>query len=116
MGHRVSWFEVTGADGEALRSFYGDLFEWKFQIFPEMSYGTIEAEEGGIAGGVGKAMEGPGRVTFYVDTPDVTASLDKAVSLGGSVLMPETNVMEGTTIGLFADPEGHVVGLLKASE
>ena len=49
MGHRVTWFEVTGADGDALRSFYGDLFSWDFQVFPEMNYGTIEAEEGAIA-------------------------------------------------------------------
>lgn len=46
-------------------------------------------------------------------TPDVTASLEKAVELGGTGLMPETHVMEGTTVGLFSDPEGHTVGLLK---
>jgi predicted enzyme related to lactoylglutathione lyase len=46
----------------------------------------------------------------------VTASLVKAASLGGNVLMPETNVMEGITVGMFADPEGHVVGLIKANE
>ena len=115
MGYKVTWFEVTGADGDALRSFYGDLFDWEFEVFPEMQYGTIEAEEGAIAGGVGSAAQGPGGVTFYVATPDVTASLDKAVGLGGSVLMPETTVMEGTTIGMFADPEGHVIGLLKAT-
>ena len=116
MGHKVTWFEVTGADGDALRSFYGSLFDWKFQVFPEMSYGTIDAEEGGIGGGVGTSQQGPGKVTFYVETPDVSASLDKAVELGGAVLMPETNVMEGTTIGMFTDPEGHAVGLLKQTD
>ena len=34
-------------------------------------------------------------------------------SLGGKILMPETNVMEGVTIGHFADPEGHIIGLVK---
>jgi hypothetical protein len=28
--------------------------------------------------------------------------------------MDETEIMEGTIIGLFSDPEGHQVGLLKA--
>jgi len=116
MGFKVTWFEITGADGEALRSFYGELFDWTFQLFPEMNYGTIEVEEGSLGGGVGQANDGPGLLTFYVETPDVTASLVKAASLGGNVLMPETNVMEGVTIGLFSDPEGHVVGLLKANE
>ena len=30
--------------------------------------------------------------------------------------MDETEVMEGTVIGLFADPEGHVVGLAKGPQ
>jgi len=38
----------------------------------------------------------------------------EAEAAGGAIVMPETQVMEGTVIGLFADPEGHVVGLLKA--
>ena len=30
--------------------------------------------------------------------------------------MEQTQVMEDTVIGLFADPEGHLVGLLKESQ
>ncbi len=33
--------------------------------------------------------------------------------LGGSVVMPVTD-LPMVTIGLFADPEGHVVGIVKA--
>ncbi len=116
MAHKVTWFEVTGQDGASLRKFYGELFDWQFQVFEEMDYGTIDAPEGGIGGGIGSASEGPGLLTFYVETPDVSASLDKAVSLGATVLMPETDVMEGVTIGMFRDPEGHAVGLLKGGE
>ncbi len=32
---------------------------------------------------------------------------------GGKILMPETNVMEDVNISHFADPEGHIIGLLK---
>ena len=28
--------------------------------------------------------------------------------------MAETHVTEGVTIGMFSDPQGHIVGLLKA--
>jgi predicted enzyme related to lactoylglutathione lyase len=41
------------------------------------------------------------------------STLDKAENLGGKTVMPPTEPMEGTTIALFADPEGHVVGLVK---
>ena len=48
--------------------------------------------------------------TFYVGTDDPQASLDKAVALGGTVIMPVTELPQ-VTIALFADPEGHVIGL-----
>ncbi len=37
--------------------------------------------------------------------------LAKAESLGGK--MPPGEPMQGTAIALFADPEGHVIGLVK---
>ena len=40
------------------------------------------------------------------------ATLRRVEELGGRVPMPLTEVAPGTTIALFADPEGHVVGLM----
>ena len=48
-----------------------------------------------------------------METPDVTASLEKATSLGGRVVTPRT-VMPDVTLGVFEDPEGHVIGLVEA--
>jgi predicted enzyme related to lactoylglutathione lyase len=45
--------------------------------------------------------------------PDPQATLDKAVALGASVLMPPTEVVPGTTIAMFSDPAGNVFGLTK---
>ncbi len=53
-----------------------------------------------------------GHVTFYVEVPDVEAALEKAEELGGSRMMGPDEVMEGLVIGLFSDPEGHVVGVV----
>ena len=53
----------------------------------------------------------PGYATFYVDVDDVEAALGEAEKLGGARLMGPEKVMEGLTIGLFSDPEGHIVGL-----
>ena len=52
-------------------------------------------------------------MTFYVETPDVAASLTQAQSLGGKVVIQRT-VMPDVTLGVFEDPEGHVVGLVEA--
>ncbi len=53
-------------------------------------------------------------MTFYVETPDVMASLKQAETLGGKVVMPRTALPGETTVGVFEDPEGHVVGLVEA--
>jgi len=111
MSSAVTHFEVMGKDLGKLEKFYGELFGWKTQSIPEMNYAMVEKEGEGIAGGIGQTQDGgPGHVTFYVSTDDAQASLDKAVELGGTVVMPVT-VLPQVTIALFADPEGHVIGL-----
>ncbi len=113
MGSPVVHFEITGNDGDLLKKFYGELFEWKIDSDNPLNYGLVAAEEGGIGGGVSKAQQGPGMVTVYVATDDITASLNRATELGATVVMPETTVSDEVTIGLFSDPEGNVVGLAK---
>jgi hypothetical protein len=113
MDGAVLHFEVVGKDLATLESFYGELFGWKMQSIPEMSYAMVEKEGAGIGGGLGQAQNGaPGHVTFYVSADDPQATLDKAVALGGSVVLPVTELPQ-VTIALLADPEGHVVGIVK---
>jgi uncharacterized protein len=67
----------------------------------------------GISGGVGVSYPGTREwVTFYVETPDITASLAQAQQLGGRIVMPRT-VLPGVTLGIFEDPEGHAIGLIE---
>ncbi len=47
-----------------------------------------------------------------IGTDDPQALLDKAEQLGGKTILPVTELPQ-VTIALFADPEGHVVGLAK---
>jgi uncharacterized protein len=123
MGQPVVHFEVIGKDGEKLRSYYSELFGWEIDANNPMNYGTVPregnvAEDGaGIGGGVGTGPEGyEGHVTFYVQVPDVGAALDKAAELGGSkVFGPDEVPGIGLALGQFADPEGHVIGLVQSS-
>jgi predicted enzyme related to lactoylglutathione lyase len=48
-----------------------------------------------------------------VGVPDVKAALKKAESLGGKTVVPETEIPNMVTFGLFADPEGNMVGVVK---
>jgi predicted enzyme related to lactoylglutathione lyase len=122
MGQPVVHFEVIGKDADRLRGYYSDLFGWEIDASNPMKYGVVQregnlsAEGAGIGGGVGAGPEGyPGHVTFYVEVPDVEASLAKAERLGGTRVMGPDKVMEGVEIGLFNDPEGHMVGVVKAA-
>jgi predicted enzyme related to lactoylglutathione lyase len=120
MGYPVVHFEVTGKDGKKLQSYYSELFGWEITVDNSMGYGVVQREGNvspdgvGIGGGVTGGPEGyPGHVTFYVEVPDVEAALAQAESLGGTRMMGPEEVMEGLEIGLFNDPEGHVIGVLK---
>jgi predicted enzyme related to lactoylglutathione lyase len=120
MGQPVVHFEIIGKNAEKLHSYYSDLFGWEIDSDNPMKYGMVQrdgnvnADGVGIGGGVGGGPEGyDGHVTFYIEVPDVEAALAKAESLGGSRVMgPEK--MEQVEIGLFNDPEGHVVGVVKS--
>jgi uncharacterized protein len=103
--------EVTGDDGAALQRFYTDAFGWEFDTNNPGGYGLFR--QGEMTAGVGPAAEGQtGRVTFYVHADDPAGTLKRVEELGGRVLMPLTEIAPETTIALFADPEGHVIGLM----
>ncbi len=120
MGQPVVHFEVISKDAEKMQSYYSDLFGWEIDSDNPMSYGVVQRDgnvndEGvGIGGGVGGGPEGyDGHVTFYVEVSDVEAALAKAETLGGSRVMGPHKVMEEIEIGLFNDPEGKTVGVVK---
>jgi len=113
MADQVVWFEVVGKDGNALRSFYSDLFGWQFSEPGDMDYGMVEGSNGGIGGGVGSGPDGHSHLTFYVGVDDPQAALDKAVQLGGKVVTEVTEIPNMVTFAMFEDPEGHLVGIVK---
>ena len=117
MSNPVTWFEIVGTDAAKLQKFYADVFDWKVSPpMPEMgNYSTVDNEGQGIGGGIGDSMGGPGRVTIYIQVDDPQAYLDKVTQAGGKTLMPVTDVADMVTIAMFADPEGHTVGLLKSN-
>lgn len=55
----------------------------------------------------------PGHVTFYIEVPDPEATLKKIESRGGKRLIGPEEIIPGTTIALFHDPHGALIGLAK---
>ena len=119
MGQPVVHFEILGADGKKLQDFFSELFDWKVDADNPMGYGMVTRDDNlnsdgiGIGGGIAGMPDTPGHVTVYVEVPDLEAALSKAEQLGGTRLMGPEQVPGGPEIGLFTDPEGHVVGVVK---
>ena len=111
MPAKIVHVEVVGKDGSALQRFYADVFGWKLDTDNPGGYGMHH--QGDLSAGIGPAREGePGHVTFYVHADDAEAALRRVEELGGRVIMPLTEVAPETKVALFADPEGHIVGLM----
>jgi predicted enzyme related to lactoylglutathione lyase len=121
MGAPVVHFEIVGRDADKTRAYYADLFGWEINADNPMSYGLVDREQNlnaqgvGIGGGIAGTFDGAPRVSVYVEVPDDEQALQRAEVLGGSRLMGPERIDESTELGMFADPEGLVVGLLKAN-
>jgi predicted enzyme related to lactoylglutathione lyase len=121
VGQPVVHFEVIGSDPAKLRSYYGELFGWEFQIGDATtdavsqpgSYGFVAGTTtgGGINGGVGGGEGYEAHVLFYVSVPNVEAALKKAESLGGKRRMGPEGTPGTLVVGQFTDPEGNLIGV-----
>jgi uncharacterized protein len=115
----VSWFELLSGDPKAAWGFYRSLFGWEIKTSEseQMAYGEVHVEQGhGISGGIGKSQDGQPHVNLYARVDDLHKYLERAESLGGKALMQPMEVGEGTTIAMFADPQGTWFGLWRSSQ
>jgi predicted enzyme related to lactoylglutathione lyase len=111
MAAKIIHVEVAGKDGPALQRFYSEVLGWDLDTNNPGGYGLLR--QGEMTAGIGPSQDGSaGHVTFYVHADDPSATLRKVEELGGRVIMPLTEVAPETTIALFSDPEGHVVGIM----
>jgi len=114
----IGWFEIAGSDPAKTETFYSGLFNWSFTDGPTgPAYRVVDAGEG-ISGGVTTAPPGlPATYAiFSVMVPDVAATCDQIVELGGRVLvgpekMDETGLvfanavdLDGNHFGIFSPP------------
>jgi predicted enzyme related to lactoylglutathione lyase len=112
MADPVVHFEIAGPDAARLADFHGKLFGWSISpgLFPGyQSIGPIGA--GGLRGGI--RQETFTERVFYVKVPDLQAALDRAVELGGRVLVPPKLVPGVVHFAMFEDPAGNRTGLVQ---
>ena len=122
MAAPVTHFEINARDSKRANQFYSSLFGWSIEPMGDpatgMIYGMVNTGvKMGINGGIGQTQAGgPPNITFYVQGEDVQSHLDRALALGGRVIVPLTEVPGMVTFAQFADPEGNIVGIIKGSQ
>jgi hypothetical protein len=108
----VHW-DIQARDQARQREFYSQLFNWEISDGPIMTVpaGIGAPEPDGFTGHI-FAAEKPG-ITLYIQVLDLTASMEKAKTLGGAVLSPPFDVPGGPTVARIADPEGNSLVLVQ---
>ena len=113
MGNPIVFFEIGCRDLTKTKEFFGNLFEWRLT---DGGAATMIDTGGAVPGHITSLGHEPHTFTnFYVQVSDVKFYLDKAVELGGKVLVPPVEILTGT-FAWFADPEGNRVGLWKPGD
>jgi hypothetical protein len=108
----VIWNELQSTDANAASSFFTALLGWdvsKAEMDMGMDYRTVKIGDDDAAVGILQMTEDwdgmPTHWATYFAIDDCDASVEKAVSLGGSVLVPANDIPSGRFAVLF-DPQG----------
>ncbi len=117
MGRPIAMIEIISSGHERAQRFYSELFDWKVDADPAMAgYALVDtqSEPVPVIGGIGPSMDATDAgVKFYVRVDDLTATLDRAVELGGTrVVEPAELPDDYGSYAILADPDGNAVGLL----
>ena len=112
MAAPVVHFEIGCRDLAKAKKFYGPLLGWEFQEYGPAA--MVSPTAPGIGGHINCLGHEPHNyVTFYAQVDDLKATLEKAAKLGGSTVVPPTEVPGMGSFAWLKDPEGNVVGLWK---
>jgi predicted enzyme related to lactoylglutathione lyase len=112
MAHPVIHAEIRSKDPDGTRQFLAELLGWKvaseggFPGYTFMDTGTPD----GPATAISPLQGAEDEVLFFVGVEDVAATLAKAEALGGTIVQPLQEV-PGVSFGVFADVEGHKIGV-----
>jgi hypothetical protein len=111
MAHPVIHAEIRSQNPDTTRVFFAELFGWTYSdgAFPGYTF-VDSGVDGALPMAIGPLQGGSDSVLFFVGVEDVEATLERAEQLGGKTIQPAQKV-PGVTFGVFADAQGHVVGV-----
>jgi uncharacterized protein len=111
MPAEIAHIEFKSANFARTSEFYGKLFDWQMEQNASASYMKLAGGDGPSAGWFrADLVQSPGPVA-YLPVDDLEAKLTEVEAAGGRILVRSLPFAGGGEIGLFADPDGNVLGL-----
>jgi predicted enzyme related to lactoylglutathione lyase len=113
----LAMFEIMADDQPTLTAFYGSVFGWSFD-YDSAGYAYVHfpVATRHLLGGIGVAQPGvPGwerGTAFYLQVPDLRATLDLVVKHGGAVVVEPTSV-DAYRFAMFTDIESNLIGIIE---
>jgi hypothetical protein len=109
----IQHVEWTTRDPKRLQSFYGRIFDWKFnEAMP--GYTMIDGVGGIFA--LSPEQQMPTGVTNYVNVDDLSAKEDLIRKSGGQIYKSKQEVPGMGWFTIFADPDGNTVAMWQAAK
>jgi uncharacterized protein len=116
-----SWCELMTTDLKAAEAFYVELFGWTVADGPVegMEYRVVSAGGQGVGGLMSMPPDSPPSMPPHwgatVTVDDVDATITKAETLGGKVLMQPQEIPAIGKFAVLQDPQGAVVSVITYS-
>lgn len=115
MANPVTHWQLVTTDPEKAERFYTKLFGWKVNADNPLGCRMVTTGgAGGIDGGIWPAPpEANSFVQLHVEVEDVAASVEKATSLGATVIIPPQQLPDGGEMAVVHDVVGVPLALVR---
>lgn len=122
MGKRsIVHIEIPAKDRKEAMKFYGALFDWETEEYPEMMYATFAS--GSVGGGFSPVGDFPemnlstnvGDVLLHIESEDIEADLARIGEAGGKTVLPKTDIPGIGWFAVFEDPTGNHLALFTSN-
>jgi predicted enzyme related to lactoylglutathione lyase len=112
----VHWELIVG-DLDRAREFYTNVFKWSIEAMPAFpGYPMIDPGKEPLGAMMAKPESDPSYgLTVYFGVDDVEQTLARAVTAGGTMLVPPSPIEGVGEWGMFADPDGIPIGVFRAA-
>jgi predicted enzyme related to lactoylglutathione lyase len=104
-------FEIPADDLQRAKTFYSNLFGWKFEGVQGMDYMMVDTY--GLGGGMVKRMQPDQQIFVQIGVPSVDEYSAKVEKLGGKIIVPKKAIPGMGYFAICIDTENNVFGIVE---